>query len=398
MTHRPDNTLTAPTMTDQALIQKIIDGNIGGICIDTNILLSEGQRSFESIRMHTLSQKVSDDILLLIPDILEGEMLKYCVGRHTDRLKDIKCAIKKLERHGIEAETMEAIRLHEFCPEYAARRELRAFKDRTCHEVLPASSYVCVDTLIKMYFDESAPFATARDKKSEFPDAFALLTLNEWATQKGTSVICVSTDGGWKDYCDASDSRLIYVDTLTDVLNAITRAGDINQANFETFHTTLSRFAEYDSQFRQSLISRLQDILDNASIDIEASSYHRCESYSEGAKILSYDLHSPAYGVSVITLDAEEAEASLAITLEIEFHADVTFHVFDSVDRMEMPLASQSFIQTHNVDVEAILQLSIIDSDNGHKVDIEDVECAMLDNLYIDFGEVELDLHDPTGR
>jgi hypothetical protein len=52
----------------------------------------------------------------------------------------------------------------------------------------------------------TTPVGTIKErKKSEFPDALALLSLERWATQNKSLVLLVSADGDWKKLVEQSE-------------------------------------------------------------------------------------------------------------------------------------------------------------------------------------------------
>ena len=48
-------------------------------------------------------------------------------------------------------------------------------------EVLNSNAYVDFERLMSMYFETKAPFEGGKNKKNEFPDAIALISLEAWA-------------------------------------------------------------------------------------------------------------------------------------------------------------------------------------------------------------------------
>lgn len=65
------------------------------------------------------------------------------------------------------------------------------------------------------YFRRSAPFD--KDASKEFPDAFVLHALSEWASETNNKLIVVTRDKAMQRYIDA-DSRLSWIDSLQDLL------------------------------------------------------------------------------------------------------------------------------------------------------------------------------------
>jgi hypothetical protein len=69
------------------------------------------------------------------------------------------------------------------------------------------------DDLFQRYFTEAAPFGRGRDKKHEFPDAAALVSLERYAARMEIALVVASKDEGWADYASSS-SRIYCVDSL----------------------------------------------------------------------------------------------------------------------------------------------------------------------------------------
>jgi hypothetical protein len=54
-----------------------------------------------------------------------------------------------------------------------------------------------LETVLGRYFREEAPFEKSEAKKSEFPDAFALVSLERAFPSAQRMLLCVSGDKGW---------------------------------------------------------------------------------------------------------------------------------------------------------------------------------------------------------
>jgi hypothetical protein len=71
--------------------------------------------------------------------------------------------------------------------------------------------------LIAMYFGPKAPFAESEEKKNEFPDAIALMTLEDWAKKNNKKVLAISGDKGWAQFADDSE----WIDVEMDLAAAL---------------------------------------------------------------------------------------------------------------------------------------------------------------------------------
>ena len=59
--------------------------------------------------------------------------------------------------------------------------------------------------LFECYFEQMPPFRGGRDKKHEFPDCMALLSLEDYANRAGIQIVVVSKDIGWKQFDEKSE-------------------------------------------------------------------------------------------------------------------------------------------------------------------------------------------------
>lgn len=85
--------------------------------------------------------------------------------------------------------------------------------------IVEAGDHVQVEDLIELYVAGGAPFNVQGKKKSEFPDAIALLALDDWAETHGARVLSVSADDDWKRFGESS-SVVHVIDDLAVALAA----------------------------------------------------------------------------------------------------------------------------------------------------------------------------------
>ena len=89
--------------------------------------------------------------------------------------------------------------MFEIDPEVVARERIDRYLKSVDATVVPAKGHVDIDELLRIYFEGTAPFSKEGKKKNEFPDAIALLSLEDWARNNAATLIAVSTDKDW--YC-----------------------------------------------------------------------------------------------------------------------------------------------------------------------------------------------------
>jgi PIN domain len=80
-----------------------------------------------------------------------------------------------------------------------------------------SASHVSGSSLLSLYFQGIAPFSSGR-KKSEFPDAISLLTLESWNTTTGMPLYVVSGDRGLETWCEGKE-QFLHIKGVADFLD-----------------------------------------------------------------------------------------------------------------------------------------------------------------------------------
>ncbi len=96
--------------------------------------------------------------------------------------------------------------------------QLSTFLNEISATVLPTSD-VSIKVVFDKYFGKRPPFGEGK-KKSEFPDAFAIVAIQAWCKKNNEKMYVVSTDRDLKEYCETSDC-LIALNQLAEFINVI---------------------------------------------------------------------------------------------------------------------------------------------------------------------------------
>ena len=76
-----------------------------------------------------------------------------------------------------------------------------------------------------MYFLHCAPFKESGNKKNEFPDAIALLSLQSWAEENNDNLLAVSIDNDWKNFVQGKDNIKV-IDDLAKAMDILNKQTD----------------------------------------------------------------------------------------------------------------------------------------------------------------------------
>jgi len=245
-----------------------------------------------------------------------------------------------------------------------------------CGAVVVPANLARLDDLVQRYFGVSAPFENSSRKKSEFPDAIALLSLEEWAELNGKPVIVVSADNGWKAYAETS-KKLFLVTELSDALKM---------------------YQGLDAR-RLELVAKVASHIDEAVTDWEGFEQIKTE-------LSGVDWQAVAYSgfdfdveldveVGSVSLDGESAiecldlidykGAVLSVAANLQAHLRVDAQFGFSMDGVDMGVAELS--GTDSVSFDAVLSFKLHKDKDPELLEVE------IDHLNrrIDFGDVEPD-------
>ena len=156
------------------------------LCIDTNIFRETGYALDKGLPAQ-LAQFAESPVQVVISEIVHREMKRHLaefVGKARAALeKGLKEVQQEMQAsEGAASRARKAILTNESDAEVAQRR-LEQFYERCGATVLPADS-VTGREVLERYFSQEPPFAATGDKKQEFPDAFALMSIEKWAESR----------------------------------------------------------------------------------------------------------------------------------------------------------------------------------------------------------------------
>jgi len=194
----------------------------GAISLDTSIFDQKGLK-LESGILKTLEQFYGMPSHLVFSEIIIREVHAHLRKKANDARSQVIKAIRESaislsiteENIGIATETL----VPKEDDNEVAEKRIKLFLEKTGAEIIPASGRVELDEIIKKYFKSEPPFAESGNKKSEFPDAIALMSLESWAKDKNTKILAVAKDGDWEKFAAQSD----YIDVIEDLAEAISK-------------------------------------------------------------------------------------------------------------------------------------------------------------------------------
>ncbi len=361
--------------------------NFGAISIDNNVLKANKGYDFDNGLLNELGQFKTSAVKIVQTDVIHNEAIKHIAIEITKAQNSISKALESAKKPlKIDAEKIKAVK-HllsiEDEAEKIADKRLRDYYDKIGAEVIESSKYIDVKKLMKMYFETHAPFELKESKKNEFPDAIALLSLENWAEENNLNVLAVSNDKGWMNYC-ATSKRITTVSDLSAALEMLQPKDKVIE---------IVNYVRAKDDVFASIGQRIADSLDGANIDIEFIPSIYCEYDDIYAEYISHQLEADESGlvvINVVHIDESSIVIEINATVACEVHANFSFSVYDSIDRDYVGVGSSNRSISTSYKTGILIELSGDFSKNFENVEVVDIE--ILETIHwADFGNVEPD-------
>lgn len=369
-----------------------IDLDYGAITIDNSTLKGRGYNFHEGL-LAQLNQFKKSPVQVIQTDIVHNEAVKHISQEISKARTSVDQALRSASKHlkirnqAIDA-AMKMLSIDGEDKEVAEAR-LAEFYGRIGAQKINSADHVDLSTLMDMYFHTVAPFETGKDKKNEFPDAIALLSIEGWADKNDLNIIAVSEDKGWIAFAEHSE-RITLVSSLSEALE---KFQPHNKVSDIIYHIREASLLDESNSILEKIQSAIIEQLDGADIDVEADSAMFFEWEDIFASYISHDFDLDSDGlvkVSVIRIEDKSIVLRLGALVEVEVEASFDFSVRDSIDKDYVGMGGNICRTNETYHTDILLTLS---GDFSHDVnDIEVTEVEILENISVaHFGEVEPD-------
>lgn len=366
------------------------DKEYDAILIDTSIYDRNGLR-LEKGLLSKLTQFKRSPVNFLMPDVMKNEVkshLQEKIIKSRNALeKSLNDATDHLFFQGSTLNDARAQLLDTSEVDNLADVRINAFIENTGAEVIDSGSLVSVSEVLKQYFTNQAPFAETGNKKCEFPDAIALLAIEEWAKNENKNVLAVAKDKDWEKYCDNS-SRIDYEDDLVKALEIFNKTS----APY-LFKDLLEKSLNENSapSIIDQIGDRLTSALERLTPDQEADSHLFWE--PDGCHAWYKDFELPINEFRIIESDEDYVVLETTALITVEAEGDFSLSIHDSIDKDYVGMGSVT-ASTEEA-FESKILIKIVGDLNGslENVDVDEVEIVN-PLTSIDFGTIDLDYGD----
>lgn len=365
----------------------------GAISIDTSIFDGNGLR-IESGLFKKLEQFKPSEVQVVLSDIVYQEVESHLKKKISDTRSALEKSLKNTVVHLNVGESIvsdaKGMLLAESVEDITTAR-LQDFVDSAGLLVINSEDYLDVKSLISAYFDNEPPFAQSGNKKSEFPDAIALMTLEAWAEHNDTKVIAVTTDNDWLKYAENSE----WIDCTQDFAEALSifQPQTAPYTFFASLAKTLvpgssSPFYSLVEEHVADYTNELDPYADATSgfyweqNDMVEVSFNSMEFLSDGS--------SPI--LQLVEVDSEQVVVQAIVSIEADASCSFSLSVHDSIDKDYVFLDSSSASTSFDFQTEVLITFSgdFTDCEDFSSIEITDVEFISSPSS-VDFGDLEPD-------
>ncbi len=368
----------------------------GALTIDTSIFDNYGI-AIEKGLFRQLHQFKDSPVNFILSDIVHREVRKHLLEKTNEARSKVATAIRAASAQQLASEpeiarASEMLSPTDLTNENIVDKRLSDFYEATGAQLIESSEHVDIARLVRMYFEYQAPFEGAGEKKSEFPDALALLSLEAWANLNNFNVIVVSSDKGWEDFAKQSH-RIHVIDSLSVAISL-----------FQPHHSAKDVVAELqtvflsgkDSQLLGEITSAIENSLDGTEIYADASSDYYLEEdelYAEylDHKFLTDDKGTPEVRLIRVNSDGIVVQLSALVTCNV--HGSFHLSTWDSIDKEYIGIGSSSGTQTETYQTDILMTLTGNFPASLASLKVDKIE--VLDTVsHVEFGNIEPDWRD----
>ncbi|MBL1146180.1 MAG: hypothetical protein D8M28_00600 [Proteobacteria bacterium] len=358
------------------------------VTLDTNIFTNNGY-ALEHGLLNQLEQFKKGSVKFILSEIVVKEVLRHITAENVEIRTNLDKAINRARGKRLltekTAEKLIKLTEDEPSPKVLAQNRLDAFQKNTGCAVIKADSAE-ISALIKRYFNYQPPFENNAEKKNEFPDAIALLSLEKNAKENNLKILAVSKDKGWINFAKTSD----WIDVRSDFTEALSELQSHAEEAKEVVVAFLNRVVEdYDSEEYKIIKTIVEQSVADIDFIAEADSYLRAEAtFNAEVHFHDFSFLNPE-SISVVQIGKDFVVAEIPIHIDAHASAEFDFYVYDSIDKDEVYMGSR-YIEDEEIDFKAaiLITLEIDDNKEMQVVKLTDVELIKVIDR-VDFGEIE---------
>lgn len=195
-----------PKLNREEIVAAIAAQKMKVVSIDTSVFYSKN-RHFRDATLTLLGQFKDGPVQFVVSEIVSKEMKLRLSDDARKTQIALKSALRKMNviwnrpHDDFEREKLSLL----LSPEEYADAEFDLFKSKVGFQVISLNEgKASLAELFDRFFSSNPPFGKSEARKYEFPDAAALISLENYAKESNSLILCVAQDKGWLDFAEQS--------------------------------------------------------------------------------------------------------------------------------------------------------------------------------------------------
>nr|CRH06354.1 protein of unknown function [Candidatus Magnetococcus massalia] len=362
----------------------------GAVSIDTTVF-HQKHRRLDSGLLSGLTQFSGDSPLmkLVLSEVVYNEVIEDTAKDNDDYFKKFCSAASKAIKHKLvtneDVSALNKIKEQVLSPYQLAEKIFSEYCSEKNIHIIPSSCDVGL--LSDMYFRFSPPFENNKNKRHEFPDAIALLSIESWAKENSCRVLVASSDTGWAKFADNSD-WIDVLDSLEGVLSyCFDNASHINYLASvfvaDVFLKNInSKFMSFLNEIKKEVVMSIE--FTSFEFMLDSSTYWDIDDWGIDVSESSLVLDPESIECSVCDFDDDWVSLMIVLDTHVNYDLNVRFFTYDSIDREEVDVNVKNLYgDYHLFDIEVTFKFSLKSfdlSDDSGSFDKDQVMNALLDS------------------
>jgi hypothetical protein len=335
------------------------------IFIDTSIF--EANNFLESKRIQEVYKLAErGDIKVVIPRLTYDEILNRI-------LKNIEEASQKFKKYREDTRVLRNVpslskKFEPFDSDKIKEELYKNLNERFSKSKFEIIDYptLNIEGIFKSYFEKKFPFGNG-SKKNEFPDAFALKTIELWAESKGIKIKAFSKDNDMLNY--KSENIEIIEDFEFYLSNKIK---DIEGVKHKRILDQIDNIIKFQSEnIKEDIKNWLEVQLEDDSKYYDYSNYYEIHEVS----IIKILVEIDDYGITNVSEDFISVELKVSLKYEVEIIIDDDDYMYKDDDTKEWVFLETKPIlinEVRYIDVDLIFDIEAED-DTLYEPEIETI-------------------------
>lgn len=349
------------------------------ITVDTNIFEKENY-NLENGILATFEQFATiDGIDFILSEIVYNEIISHMEKNTLSALSDYIKVLKNSYFYKLDdSVTLDKIKdIKAANVQNVVKARIDEYQRKTNFELIPIDG-VDAKEVVKTYFEKKPPFS--EKKKEEFPDAFALQSLANWANTNSKKILLISQDKDWLLFCN-TNPNMVCVKTIEDAFSILFENKGVA---LQLLKNIFSNVYKQDSLYLL-IDGTLMEIADRISVELNITScYEYEENYFEAGYVDISEFYYEEIEIVKYDKDNNSYTISIPVSLTYYIEADYSFYVKDEDDYIHLGNNSISKEMNFKTNLLITLQPNITSLKESEIIDVDFKNYILTKNLHLE--------------